>query len=382
MKPARRKPTDLIRLEGPMEMSTTFRTSYDVSAKEIVDVIRQKSGGRRQPTETVMADDIDVTGKVVGSHILPINHRPKTSLKTGGDGDYHTINRDSFKRFIVIDGNNNIKVPISGNADSHKADILTIDPTLTLPKVKGVENGSRRVSASNAAKSSGDEKIRVKRGTDMEMPKDEQVKDLVTAVKSKVVSEPKADEKSKKTAENKDGKVVKSNEAAFEVTVTRGRRHYDAKSVADRTRHQSLPRTKITKHKNDSQIKFVGDMDFLTESRNNYRDNTPALAAHRSHSHRDLFRTSTECDLFKPHGKNGQAPSITTYMSQVSARCVIHYVPIFIPSNIFFSSKTSCTARLSIWTRANLNTNSRPKPVVTNSITRDVNTTVLREDHT
>lgn len=366
MKPVRRKPKDLIKLEGPMDLSTTFRSSYDRAAKEIVNQLQQKcatSGGKQQQNGEIVVPEIDVSGKVVGSRKLPKYHRPKTSLKTGGECDYSTINRESFKRFIVIDANNNVKVPI-GDVEQKQAhaDILTLDPTLAspssasiLPKVKGANDSAIKSERRASKEFTQKESSRLKRDIAPEPSVDvgaegDKVsakgpiasgraagrRDSVGVAKSKdetakseaaqVNSETK--EKQHNGIVNSDdrGELIAANHYPEANTEKRSEGLRDRKSLAikgaksDRSRHLSLPRPKITKHKNDSQLKFVGDMDFVTTSHSFYRDTTPIVGHNYAElrgkgAKRDLFRTSTEVDLFK-RDKGAQFNPTTTYTSQ------------------------------------------------------------------
>ena len=153
-KPKRVKPRDLLRLEGPMEMKTTFATTYDAAAKEIEQILQ----------DSLKLIDDEKEGAIAA---LPYGgrrsrHRPKTSLKLTGPGYYETVNRESFKKFVVVDDNNNhhsssLKVvdkgaPGEGNFESEKVVRAGQGANDSLAKVKPspgeVREGPRAKDAS------------------------------------------------------------------------------------------------------------------------------------------------------------------------------------------------------------------------------------------
>ncbi|KAI1301446.1 hypothetical protein HDE_03393 [Halotydeus destructor] len=307
VKPPRRKPVDQLRLEGSLDMTTTSRTSYDKAAKDIMDdiIYRKKNGVEGEP---MSRNHVDVIG-----HVLPPSppgrknrNRPRTALRMGGQGDYRTVNSKVFKRFIVVDANQNVKLPAIGNVVNGAAN--GVAPS-------GVQNGR------NDAKTAGQNQnevngrsVRQKRSTEFESQEQEVVKEKgdilyvdVESNKASSVREPEKEQGSDKMVE----KPVTDCER-ISASANRNRK-------SARTRHQSLPRSHVRKHKNDSQLRFDGDIDFETTSRHSYRnarDPTPASLGLQPPLRRDLFRASTEVDLFQRHEPRAKMDMKTTYSTQ------------------------------------------------------------------
>lgn len=109
-RPVRNRPKDNLRLEGPMEMETTFKTTYESTAKRIdnlsknvaVVVPSNKSGlDGRQVEEVATKSTVDGNG--IKASKKKAKHRPSTSLKAGGDGYFNTSNKECYKNFVIID---------------------------------------------------------------------------------------------------------------------------------------------------------------------------------------------------------------------------------------------------------------------------------------
>ncbi|KAH9497174.1 hypothetical protein DERF_013178 [Dermatophagoides farinae] len=120
VRPKRSRPRDNLKLEGPMELETTFRSTYG----------RQSGSDKSKRSTSQNSQQLYCNtrrGRHSGSTPLlrsatkrkTIRNRPKTSLRTGGHGYWSTNNRDAYKNFIIIngeaktvvDGNNKIKLP-------------------------------------------------------------------------------------------------------------------------------------------------------------------------------------------------------------------------------------------------------------------------------
>ncbi|XP_074601968.1 uncharacterized protein LOC141855725 isoform X2 [Brevipalpus obovatus] len=84
-------------------------------------------------------------------------------------------------------------------------------------------------------------------------------------------------------------------------------------SEAERRRHRSVPRSRVSRNKNESQLKFDGEMDFVTTTKQSYRNGQINSIDHRNRPpRRDLFRTSSEAEfMVKPAFDES-----TTYNSQ------------------------------------------------------------------
>lgn len=132
-RPKKVRPRDNLRLEGHMDMQTTFHSTYDDTAQKMIRGGRGGGGGdkskRSTATTTSSSNRSSYSKAAAGtaSGQLYLNtrrgraangttmlgsarkrrstrNRPQTSLKTGGDGYYHTINRDAFKNFMFVNG--------------------------------------------------------------------------------------------------------------------------------------------------------------------------------------------------------------------------------------------------------------------------------------
>ncbi|XP_015785265.1 uncharacterized protein LOC107362671 isoform X2 [Tetranychus urticae] len=95
-RPTKVKPTDNLKLEGQMDLETTFRSTIDSSAAQRLVFSRQ---------EGVHDRSVSPWGEADWDPTVPYKrrHRPKTSLKPGGEGYYSTNNKESYKNFIVVD---------------------------------------------------------------------------------------------------------------------------------------------------------------------------------------------------------------------------------------------------------------------------------------
>lgn len=129
-RPRRAKPRDNLRLEGPMEMETTFRSTYETTAQRMN---RADSGETEDRSRKASKRSTATTSRSGGSKGSPSSlylntrrgrngglatpllrsaksrrrhtrYRPMTSLKAGGDGYYNTISGDAYKNFIIVNG--------------------------------------------------------------------------------------------------------------------------------------------------------------------------------------------------------------------------------------------------------------------------------------
>ena len=133
-RPKRSKPRDNLRLEGPMEMETTFRSTYETTAQRMITDRGEEEGSmkaassKRSTAATSRQGSKGSCGSPSsgglylntrrGRNGLPATpllrsaksrrrhtrNRPMTSLKAGGDGYYNTISRDAYKNFIIVNG--------------------------------------------------------------------------------------------------------------------------------------------------------------------------------------------------------------------------------------------------------------------------------------
>ncbi|KAH9392822.1 hypothetical protein TYRP_005910 [Tyrophagus putrescentiae] len=119
-RPKRSKPRDNLRLEGPMEMETTFRE--EEGSMKAASSKRSTAATSRQGSKGSCGSPSSGGGLYLntrrGRNGLPATpllrsaksrrrhtrNRPMTSLKAGGDGYYNTISRDAYKNFIIVNG--------------------------------------------------------------------------------------------------------------------------------------------------------------------------------------------------------------------------------------------------------------------------------------
>ncbi|KAH9416525.1 hypothetical protein DERP_009888 [Dermatophagoides pteronyssinus] len=126
VRPKRLRPQDNLRLEGQMELETTFRSTY---GRQSVGSDKSKRSINSQNSQQQQLYFNTRRGRHhVGSQPLLrsatnkrkiIRNRPKTCLKTGGHGYWSTNYHDAYKNFTIVDGqaktvsdsNNRIKLP-------------------------------------------------------------------------------------------------------------------------------------------------------------------------------------------------------------------------------------------------------------------------------
>ena len=110
-RPVRNKPKDNLRLEGPMELETTFKNSYESTAqqmnndlsKNVAVVMPSAKNDLEEYRGEEMSKRTESDGIGIKTSKKKSKHRPSTSLKAGGDGYFNTINKESYKNFVIID---------------------------------------------------------------------------------------------------------------------------------------------------------------------------------------------------------------------------------------------------------------------------------------
>lgn len=359
-RPLRAKPKDLLKLEGPLDMDTTFRTSYDVTAKQVYHSVNKNHSPQR---ETHFSQrQIEAQPQVV--RIRRSDYRPKTSLKLGGEGFYHTVTRDSFKRFVVVDVNNNddatshvdVKdVKVNGNGIVvEEFNLSSLD--LTPHKKNGHRPSRSRVrhksqgavdylvldnDSSQKFKSQEDKRVNnasqdTKKVTEVTVTEEEQSSkpdkdaNLQTKIASQVNTSTDTNKTQRDTQRNTQREVAIMTETVNEGTNKKSSSESDQQQTRmSQPRHSSLPRSSrkstCNKHKNDSQLKFDGCMDFRTTSQSfhaaslsrSHGDLRSQEHLYQQHQHhqpkkRDLFRAS---DDVAGLGKGKPVVTATTYSS-------------------------------------------------------------------
>jgi hypothetical protein len=327
-RPLKVRPKDLLKLEGSLDLGTTFRDSYDKNrhGTNVAQHVDEKRSLEPQP---------QIFGKRRSTY------RPKTSLKTGGEGYYHTVTRDSYKRFVVVDLNNNDSTTLLDVKE------LTIDDNgivVEENKISSHELRSKTYRNNRPSRS----RVRQKqiKDEDFIVPQDDQKE----AGRQEDDGSPKEGKYEEKRRDRKNEKETRGDEAisvktsanldksleSAEVTSSPHHANHDnatpcRKEVAimtdsiddekckmgklwrhfndeSHTRHSSLPRSsrRTNKHKNDSQLKFDGSMDFQTTSRvfhhGSSRSQECLKADEQVQKRRDLFQASEDiASLGKGH---------------------------------------------------------------------------------
>lgn len=349
-RPHKRKPKDVFTLEGVMDMETTFASTYDATAKEL------QMNTTPEPTYKPI-----VTCTTTYRDVLPTSRpsrrrrkeRPKTTLKVGGEGNYATVNRDSFKNFIVVpDGNNH------DNEDGLERHRMAVGTAAQIPNGKHissaelspVSNATSSVSPGSPTsavmmKEAGQQTNREERESFDERSRTNRAEeaDAITEMtrhdhrNGKSDSEPGFKAEHEVASEHPGGyaaaeavmkQKVKAESGEEEANETRLPRSQSSSLQADetrtgrseqrsqsRSRHLSLPRTKH-KHKNESQLRFDGAMDFDTTTRRLFRNCEETVEKEgmkrRVDRARDLFKPSDEVELFHSHQKD-KFDGSTTY---------------------------------------------------------------------
>ena len=340
-RPLRAKPKDLLKLEGPLDLDTTFRTSYDVTAKQVYHSLNKNHSPQRDTHWSQR--QIEVQPQVV--RIRRSDYRPKTSLKLGGEGFYHTVTRDSFKRFVVVDVNNNddatshvdVKdVKVNGNGVVvEEFNLSSLDLT---PHKKNGHRPSR--SRTRHMSQEAVDCLVLDNDTSQHLKTQQDTKKVaeITVTKEKQSSKLDKDANlqmktvSQVNTSTDTDKTQKREVAIMTETVNEGtNKESSLKSDKQQTRmsqprHSSLPRSSrkgtCNKHKNDSQLKFDGCMDFRTTSQSFHaaslsRSHGDLRSPEHLHQHhqpkkRDLFRAS---DDVAGLGKGIPVVTATTYSS-------------------------------------------------------------------
>lgn len=318
-RPLKVRPKDSLKLEGPLDLDTTFRESYNRQAIRTTKNTQDKRY-------------IEVQPQIF--RIRRSNYRPKTSLKPGGEGCYHTVMRDSFKRFVVVDLNNNdfsTRLDVKELTTDDKGEIIEENkisshelhskshsnhrPSRSRVRQKLLQNENSIVPEDDRSGEDGSqtkEKKEVKKFDDKEKTVDEAVSGTTCSIA----------DKSKESAEVSSRHANKSTQEVAIMTDSldsdKSKKQYKQSNdqTVRQSRHLSLPRSsrKTNKHKNDSQLKFDGSMDFETTSRTFHHGSSRSQECLREndkvHKRRDLFQA---CDDVAGLGKGQAVVQGTTY---------------------------------------------------------------------
>ncbi|KAF7493131.1 hypothetical protein SSS_02346 [Sarcoptes scabiei] len=126
------RPRDNLKLEGPMDLETTFHSTYGKrSQKQSPQLYLNTRRGRNLSNGFNQSPNTRTTRRKV------IRNRPRTSLKAGGHGYWSTNNRDAYRNFIIVDGEARTVAsePNSLLASATSGNNTDSDGTLKLPRV-------------------------------------------------------------------------------------------------------------------------------------------------------------------------------------------------------------------------------------------------------
>ena len=153
-RPIRNRPKDNLRLEGPMEMETTFKTTYESTAKQINESLGKnvavvmpsnKVSTNESNSERLKRSKINELSAIKSSKKKP-KHRPSTSLKAGGDGYFNTINKESYKNFVIIDDKSKPEKAINSSNGKKSSICCTTVSNIKLPKVDSNNREDQQIS--------------------------------------------------------------------------------------------------------------------------------------------------------------------------------------------------------------------------------------------
>jgi hypothetical protein len=264
------------------------------------------------------------------------------------------VNKDCFKNFIVVsdDNNNDPEGRGNDNRNTGKNNITAALASETPPDEKTTPvtdtetlagkmvpeqhdiNFSRNdsdVPPGQTVGESNDEKRRTNHAHGLDslivMTKDDghsvksdsgvgmhekEAEDSVNDAESVVMRQKREVESSIDGVGDDATRIPRSRSSGLQMAASRGR---SAQKTDSRSRHLSYPRTKH-KHKNESQLRFDGNMDFETTTRRLYRNSEEKEEKDGNRKRisraRDLFRPSDEVDLFHSH-RNDKFDGSTTY---------------------------------------------------------------------
>lgn len=416
-RPQIKKPRDLLKPEGDMDLITTFKDTYETTAQKLLSQRIKEEIRRRELRELKEFEArYGEAGKKRGRR-----YRPKTSLKSGGRGYYET-EHDAYKRFIVVDPNNNHhphiqqrqqlqQNPLNINEySSHKGivvdgqhakrgtaavDRLEYLPEddqrkIVLPKVHTETNhskGEHHISKAEPEYMNGHHELRRTPVRDSGRRSSRNLsrarRQAMDVAIEKYSHEARRGETHEISGESRDIMIQsdkrrddmmrpqlvetetqtptpfdsgQNNEQNYENSKVGhegiSESQYDSRypePMGSWFRHPSLPRFKHHKHKNDSQLRFDGNMDFTTTCRSYHQDFTPVVRkttnvnGYPSHvtfekfesmddlredrsimrkkkfQNRNLFRSSNDlclCSLKKDGRKDSHLECQTTYSTQ------------------------------------------------------------------
>jgi len=383
-KPEKNKPQDHLKLEGKMDLETTFKSTIGLSAEQIMASDGYKSVSSSRASK--VADYSQDTQQVNQSgRPLKRRYRPQTSLKLGGEGYFHTLNQDTYKNFVIIDqkkkaeqaseSKTEIKSNLVNNKSERNSEVrsdqkafrnqestttkdiihtnlqrsdkkqkkLEQEKEVRLPKVDGKEEKLQRSSSTsdfvNSSSNEGvgmtadsDATVTIKKDTQrlrnrakMSHSRYHEIQEAV--VNNQVRRTPirptssltvsgkfKGSETEQAVGQKRHYKLGNKGHLNDNVNEIMNSNWNETEMISSSSvdykwnnnvshthqRSQSLPRSRLRAYKNDSQLKFDGQMDFETTSNQFFRNyqNKRSVPKPSGQSvqdqRRDLFRTSSE----------------------------------------------------------------------------------------
>ena len=153
-RPHRVRPQDNLKLEGYLDMDTTFKTSYDATAKELSKIRisdHNKNIAVVRPSSKPDIEHEQVNGKAI-RNAKKSKNRPTTSLKPGGEGYFTTLSKESYRNFVIIDENSKNKNKTKLHESKRKDSLCCAAAAegLKLPKVQGTSQDKHKNGINNA----------------------------------------------------------------------------------------------------------------------------------------------------------------------------------------------------------------------------------------
>lgn len=304
-RPTKAKPTDNLKWEGPMELETTFKSTIDSSAAQRLIASRQGDG-----EHGTIASPMNIGA---GDPTVPFKrrHRPKTSLKLGGEGSYSTINRESYKNFVVVDQSREQLVQ-----DRLDALARSMDERQKLMEQQG--SGSNRNQIKSKSKRSTDIQPTPTRSS----ATDQYNHKVIVASKSKVSSEQKSHQ-------------TEVNEHQSKIITKSKVNHNDENNTTKKQSFQgAVEVTKSTKSNQQKTIKDNGQNRHEKMTIENEGKNINTIVESDNHTNGNADKSSYRKVEINSRNENGHGSRNKSPIPSKSGGTVPFAVPIVRPSPI------------------------------------------------
>ncbi|KPL96767.1 hypothetical protein QR98_0001680 [Sarcoptes scabiei] len=320
------RPRDNLKLEGPMDLETTFHSTYGKrSQKQSPQLYLNTRRGRNLSNGFNQSPNTRTTRRKV------IRNRPRTSLKAGGHGYWSTNNRDAYRNFIIVDGEARTVAsePNSLLASATSGNNTDSDGTLKLPRVVSksctmTSEEKNRCRYGISAKKMHQSSVRQE---PMRLLKPSNLRDDIEEKQNDQIKPNRSRSLNRKLHETSDdfNQIAGIGKPKMQ-TVQKMKKPNGHAIMAASNKPFMLPQ-RIQRHKNDSSINmFEGDMEFTTTNRASYhrpgpvtstqpRKRTAGRRTQRSGRRRNLFRQSSDSIFAK---SENQTPTQETNDTKIS----------------------------------------------------------------